>query len=564
VQVDLGEARVLDYVVVVPAVGPPGDDGPGYYFPSRFQVEIADRPDFTDTSIVAEINSATVSAHQPVVIPVEEKKARFVRVTATRLAGRDGRYFFALGELLAISGNRNLAAGCPVTASDSIENAPVWGVRYLVDGQGMVGPPLGAARSSTNGYHSAVSATPDVVKWVQIDLTEQYRLDEIRLVPARPNDFADRSGFGFPLRFKVEGASSPDFQAPQMLFDATASDYPNPGDGLLVIPTPNVAARYIRVTATKLWERTGDYVFALAELQVYARGQNVAHNAHVTALDSIERGLWAQQYLVDGFSSQHQLVEWPQWIHQEQQWAEWTAQQRAIEADWEVARMHAYNFLLQSIVTFAIGSFLMVTGVVWRARVVRKREAEKLREQIAHDLHDEVGSNLGSILLLAQSGDSKDLPEIRRITGQTAAVMRDLVWLMRGGVDTVADLFTKLREAAAILLIGIEYTFEVPGECATNRVSLEFKRQLFLAFKEILHNVVRHAGANRVTIRAFWDGGWLILEVKDNGKGFDLEQATAGIGLRSLRERATALRGELIVHTVLGKGTMVRLIVSIR
>jgi signal transduction histidine kinase len=165
---------------------------------------------------------------------------------------------------------------------------------------------------------------------------------------------------------------------------------------------------------------------------------------------------------------------------------------------------------------------------------------------------------------LAQSGDSKDLPEIRRITGQTAAVMRDLVWLMRGGVDTVADLFTKLREAAAILLIGIEYTFEVPGECATNRVSLEFKRQLFLAFKEILHNVVRHAGANRVTIRAFWDGGWLILEVKDNGKGFDLEQATAGIGLRSLRERATALRGELIVHTVLGKGTMVRLIVSIR
>jgi hypothetical protein len=66
-------------------------------------------------------------------------------------------------------------------------------------------------------------------------------------------------------------------------------------------------ARYLRVTATRLWERTHDYAFALAELQVFAGGSNVARGATVTALDSIEAGRWARKNLVDGFSSRARL-----------------------------------------------------------------------------------------------------------------------------------------------------------------------------------------------------------------------------------------------------------------
>src|SRR5262249_19210425 len=57
----------------------------------------------------------------------------------------------------------------------------------------------GAARSPTNGYHSAIAPKPDVVKWVQVDLGRSLPLDEVRLIPARPTDFRDSPGFGFPV-----------------------------------------------------------------------------------------------------------------------------------------------------------------------------------------------------------------------------------------------------------------------------------------------------------------------------------------------------------------------------
>jgi signal transduction histidine kinase len=561
VQVDLGEPQVVDQVLLIPAIGPPGNDGPGYYFPLQFRIDVANRPDFSDNFTAAEHVTDPDSYGRPVVIPVDGRKVRFIRVTATRLAGKDGLYFFALGELLALSGNRNLAAERPVTAFDSIENPPVWGTRYLVDGQSMIGPPLSPFHNPSNGYHSEVSSTADAVKWVQVDLGSTQTLDEVRMIPARPIDFADRSGFGFPVRFRVEASEAADFNSSKLLLDATRVDYANPGDGLVVIPTPSVSARYIRVTATKLWERTGDFVFALAELQAYSHGLNVALGSRVSALDSIERGHWSREYLVDGVASQYGLYEWPEWVTFQQRWAHWQSAQREAVASWEAARADA----LRSFALWALGLLCAVvvaaTGLLWRARVVRRREADRVREQISRDLHDEVGSNLGGIMLLAQSGDGCDLPEISRIAGETAAAMRDLVWLIDGCRETLSDLSLKLRETAAVQLVGLDYDLDLRDFDSSDRIEAKFKRHFFLSFKEILHNVARHAAAHHVDIRAFRDGGWMILEVQDDGHGFDPQSAAAGSGLRSIRDRAEMLSGELEIHSTAECGTLVRLIV---
>src|SRR5207244_500225 len=71
-------------------------------------------------------------------------------------------------------------------------------------------------------------------------------------------------------------------------------------------------ARYIRITATRLWQRSNDYVFALSEMQVESQGKNIAVVTKVTALDSIEAGRWSKKHLVDGFSSRRKL---PNVIH---------------------------------------------------------------------------------------------------------------------------------------------------------------------------------------------------------------------------------------------------------
>ncbi|OWK43009.1 discoidin domain-containing protein [Fimbriiglobus ruber] len=559
VQVDLGASRPIDSVLVMPAAGPPGESGPGYFFPPRFRVDLADRPDAADAFALAEVETV---GHQPVVVPAGGRSARYVRITATQLAKRGKLFFFAVGEVLALSGVRNLAAGCPATASGSIENAPVWGVRNVTDGQGIVGPPQGTERSVTNGYHATVSPTADVLKWVQVDLGSELQVDEVRLVPARPSDFADRSGFGFPVRFKVEAASDPAFTSSHVLLDATDADFPNPGDGLVVIPG-GVTARYVRVTATKLWERTGDYVFALAELQAYAGGRNAARGATVESLDSIEGGLWARAHLVDGYSSQYRLLEWPEWAAQEQQASAWEADSRAVNDAWEPARAAAYARLgwLAGGSAGLVG--LLMLGLALRARVLRRREAERLRERIARDLHDEVGSNLGSILLLAQAGGAEDLPVIASTARQTADAMRDLVWLLERGPGTVADLIARLRDTAAGMLVGVDYTFDASAECLPERVPSEVKRQLFLAFKEILHNVVKHAAATAATIECRHVGRRFVLEVRDNGRGFDPAAPTGGTGVRGLRQRASALGGDLAIESAPGRGCVIRLSVPV-
>ena len=166
---------------------------------------------------------------------------------------------------------------------------------------------LEATPTQSNGYHSAIESMPDVTKWVQVDLGQTQQLDSIHLVPARPVDFPDTPGFGFPARFKIEISDNADFKTAITLTNSGASDFLNPGDKAVVVQANQTNTKYIRVTATKLWKRTGDYVFALAELQAFSGETNVALRREVTALDSIEAGLWSKKNLVDGFSSRARL-----------------------------------------------------------------------------------------------------------------------------------------------------------------------------------------------------------------------------------------------------------------
>ncbi len=163
-----------------------------------------------------------------------------------------------------------------------------------------------AAKSPTNGWHSAISATPDVTKWVQVDLGESLPIETVRLVPARPTDFQDSPGFGFPLRFRVEVSDDPAFAARETLADHSATDFPNPGNTPFVVA--GKMARYVRVTALRLWMRNNDWVFALAEVQAESGGRNLAAGAAVSSLDSIEAGRWSRRHLVDGFDSRKKIA----------------------------------------------------------------------------------------------------------------------------------------------------------------------------------------------------------------------------------------------------------------
>ena len=134
--------------------------------------------------------------------------------------------------------------------------------------------------------------------------------------------------------------------------------------------------------------------------------------------------------------------------------------------------------------------------------------------------------------------------------------MHDMVWLLGRGPDTATELIARLRETAASLLAGVDYSFEAEDGCLPDRLPLEFKRHLLFAFKEAVHNASRHAHAKHVVIRCRRAGRRFQLEIRDDGCGFDPETVKHGTGLRSLQARAAAMKGSMDLESQPGKGVV--------
>lgn len=174
-------------------------------------------------------------------------------------------------------------------------------------------PVEGGQRSGQYGYHSQVAPQQDVLKWVQIDLGEAIPIDQIVLAGAEEYGFAD---FGFPHRFKIEVADDSEFSSPRLISDHTGQDYPRPGRSLVVFDSAGVSARFVRVTATRLWSRrmqgqalSDDWIFALGELAVVSAGK-LAVAKSVSSLDSIEAlPRWGKADLIDGIYGAYPLAE---------------------------------------------------------------------------------------------------------------------------------------------------------------------------------------------------------------------------------------------------------------
>ncbi|MCX6537430.1 MAG: triple tyrosine motif-containing protein [Acidobacteria bacterium] len=216
-----------------------------------------------------------------------------------------------------------------------------------------------------------------------------------------------------------------------------------------------------------------------------------------------------------------------------------------------------------------------MAGVSWaliHVRVSRLQQLARLRGRIAGDLHDEIGSNLGGIILLSEltqhvpalpTEAQTSLQEINTTAQRTASAMRDIVWFLNPDFDTLVDMVARMREFARTLLAGVDCEFVAPSELSGQSLPLEFRRNVFFTFKEILHNIVKHAAATRVSMRVEVTGRRLTLRVQDNGRGFDRAAASSGHGLRSMQQRAADLRGEFVVESEPVKGTIVTLTVML-
>ncbi|MEM7700040.1 MAG: histidine kinase, partial [Verrucomicrobiota bacterium] len=259
-----------------------------------------------------------------------------------------------------------------------------------------------------------------------------------------------------------------------------------------------------------------------------------------------------------------ELIPARDWLMRLDQRRQLLQEQKQIEENLLVAEARAAGtrrlYLLVGAASL-VGLLLLVSFLVLRSR---RAAAGELRERIANDLHDEIGSTLGSIALnadvLSRAVESPDtgsrLATMAGRAREASQTMRDLVWVVDSRTDDSVNLLERLRSTAAELLGDISHRFEVPEPFPRLRLSPEQKRHLLLFVKESLHNVLRHAEASEVVIAIKKVNHDWQFAVSDDGTGFDFDQSDHE-QLDRLRSRATRLGGELRVDSTRGSGTTV-------
>jgi signal transduction histidine kinase len=120
-----------------------------------------------------------------------------------------------------------------------------------------------------------------------------------------------------------------------------------------------------------------------------------------------------------------------------------------------------------------------------------------------------------------------------------------------------------MKDVTQSLIGHLQYTFRSDMNGTSRRAPLASRRNILFIYKEALHNILKHSCASSVEIMVGLDDGIFTLDVRDNGKGFDLETTRKGNGLINLRRRADALNGDLLIDSAFNKGTHIHLKVRI-
>lgn len=575
------EAQPVDLVALVPAreIDSLGLD-PNYGFPEDFTVSLLE-PDGGSRAVASFEAMSTRPAHRghPIVArdaggqPAAGIELHITKARAPR-PGAPVLVFVALAEVFCFSGDHNLAANASVEiVSEGTAQLPsFWSPGLLIDGVTPLGLPERPATTEPErkdiGWLSRGRSEADERMTVTLDLGRPRRLDGLRLFPALRPSIGDFPGFGIPEHFRLRISNHPAEPDARIVLDHTDLPTPDIGHNPHEFHFPPVEARYIGLEATRLWKPYPLYpaFFGLSEMQVLKGDEVVSEGARVIVSEEAEPVLaqadrwWSPAALTDGRGPTGPLISRRHWLEDLDK-----------RLQLETRRHHALDRMahldgawdrgaLATSAVVGLAALGLAALLPFRYRSRERRRIRDIRQRIAGDLHDDVGSNLGSIQMLTEMArhkpDSRDeLETIHRVAAETVNSVRDIVWLLHPLETQRVPTIDHLRESAAILLDPLDWTL-----CSDFRdwqLGDEDGRHLVLFFREVLHNIRRHADASRIAIHVHSEEEQFVLSIEDDGRGIPAEKLNRPTSLRALRQRAGRLGGTVEIDSDPSRGTTV-------
>ncbi|RKX42329.1 MAG: hypothetical protein DRP64_10020 [Verrucomicrobia bacterium] len=573
----------IDLVALVPArrFNSEGLDAE-FGLPNFIEIVLLDGDD-NPVCLVARENAASFRPVQkgfPFVYSLPEPvQAHGVRIRCSGLKNHkfpaERLYALALAELFCFSGQRNVAEQAAVSEVEDItmQGRWFWRSSFLVDGLTPLGlPEIPAPDLLHIGWLSGAHASVDMGATIDIEFDRPVKLDGIRMFPCRRTTSEDPPGFALPQRFRLIAFDDEGDQPTHVLFDHSEDDLMNPGQNPATFRFLGTTVQHVRLECSRIWKNFPNYpaFLAFSEIQLLHGETNMAEGATVSSSEKIgvvqahDILVWSEESLTNGHGPQGKLVSRREWLLLLNQRLGLETRQLALsmEAENRVAALRKrLSRTFGGIGTLAILS-LFILPIRYRLR--ERRQLYKMRLRIAGDLHDEVGSNLGSIQILADLSrkkwsDAEEMSTISQIAAETVTAVRDIVWLLRPRTVEQISIVDHLRESAAIMLEPVEWSFDAGGLGRSILLNDEDRSNVLLFYREALHNLIRHSGASKATIALRRQENILTLEIADNGCGIDPDKFKKDTTLRALKQRAKRLNADLSIVSNPGKGTRLAL-----
>ncbi len=566
ITMDLGKELQLEAIYLIPSQREFLED-PGI-FPKRFTIELSNQADFSERTILytSQFNSSDFPSGHPLQFKANDF-ARYVRLTVQEGHNQGMIDLFGLSEIAVISQGDPVSFGTKVATCGDLNAPGIWYPAALTDGR----TPLGIWQNGGSIYHDlgdsvSVTDSEQKVSWT-INLGSTNNLDRLVLFPYQINSSFEYSVFPDSLSVELENEHA----------ESITHEWSNPLAGSnsmtpLVIPLNGQIASRVTITANRACTIGELKVHALSEIEVWSNGRNLAAKKPVTRIHAGESRVTTA--LTDNYTSEKLIIPVAAWLQQ-------LFERGKIEKELSILRPVQIQQASESELNATWGSavilgltFLIPVFIVERRRLMSRDQLDKLRKRIASDLHDDIGSNLGSISLIARSARkdlvrlhgpeevAEDLGEVESIARESSLAMRDIVWLLERRQDSIGDLVQRMRETAGRLLREINYTVDCESNKTAAKLSLDAKRHLFLFYKEAIHNILKHSHADRVSIRLWDEDDKLALEILDNGIGLPMTEKLIPTPVAKLEDRARVLEGLLHIASSKESGTQIRLLVK--
>ena len=556
---------VATAICLVPAVTAVGDRAQPFAFPRRFSIT-AHLPMGGGKTVVADWSKQDFPLHNctPVVFSFPWQVYESVELTIHEGQKSKSGQFFALEELFLYRPvhEKQFPTVVEIAEADRMVAEPFWSVDYLTDGRTSLGPAfmdqVADGSEAIHSFSSKPAQTPEIV----MALPKMPMIWSIDLYPILNTENPSLPSACFPRKMIIDFSNDPEFGKIIRSVDASPKLLPVPSGGNPVnIRFTPLTAGFVRFRFEELAVMDGVGRLGLAEIRA-----NDAHSladAEIT-LRGFPEAVDPRSF-VDNYANGSRLGDPLPWIIRLIRRDVVNAELAEVEAGMEVlqgARQRSLRLLFTGSAVVLVVLFCAV--LIWQKR---KSTAENLRvrRRIQQDLHDEIGSNLGTVSLITShlmraklpSEYLEELSDVNRSAREATSSLREVIWLTDKSILTLDKAFIYMQMRAEQMVRDCKLIVEAPKNVPAHSISSVFKRNLFLLFTEALHNCLKHADASKVVVSFAVSDCDLMVRVADNGCGFDPVTVRHGIGLQSMRDRADQMGGSIQITSSPTTGTIV-------